>query len=165
MIIKCSSLLKFLYNGCVLSASFCCKILKDRFFFLNIIYHQMSFHTTPRAHLDKSWERENLKQTVHCEHRAQGGVQSHETQYDDLSRNQESYAQLSEPPVAPQVSFSSHYIKGIYYQNGITDHVNLNHWVKVFFVRFTTFKLLFPPAPTHFPTVHFRRKSLHTTYM
>ena len=48
-------------------------------------------------------ERENPKQlqALSCQHRAQCGAQTHELQDHDLSRNQESDAQRTEPPRCP----------------------------------------------------------------
>ena len=42
-------------------------------------------------------ERQNPKQALHCEHRAQHGVKTHEQGDHDLSRNQETDAQPTEP--------------------------------------------------------------------
>ena len=45
--------------------------------------------------------RENPKQAPHCQHRAWHGAQTHERTNHDLSRNQESDAQPTEPPKDP----------------------------------------------------------------
>ena len=46
-------------------------------------------------------EGENLKQALRCQHRAWHRTQSHKPWDHDLSRNQESDAQLTEPPRCP----------------------------------------------------------------
>ena len=53
-------------------------------------------------------ESENLKQAPHSQHRAQHGAQSHWLWDQDLSRNQESDAQLTEPPRRPDTLLLLH---------------------------------------------------------
>ena len=48
--------------------------------------------------------RENPKQSLHCQHRAQCEAQSHKLRDHALSRNQQLDAQLTEPPRCPWVA-------------------------------------------------------------
>ena len=56
------------------------------------------------VHAGGGGERENLKQALYCQRRAPCGAWTHEPWDHDLSRNQESDAQLTEPPRRPQNS-------------------------------------------------------------
>ena len=91
--------------SCLAYTVFCCCV--SVYLFERENTHSMNREGAGRQ---RETEREggNPKQAPRCQHRARPEAQSHEPWGRDLSRNQESGAQLTEPPRRPLVLLLMH---------------------------------------------------------